>query len=264
MNKKMKTIWRIIIISIIAGIVLSVLGFILGAGRTLYLDRAGFHVSGGESTQISEHNLPSFRYISIDGGIGDVELVQSDNYGIDINSHETEWFYNIENETLVISHTRNQRVQIMNFDFLSAERNYARVYIPADAILETVAIQTSSGYINAGNFQAKSVEVNSSTGRVQLYNLVGDNLKVSTTSGDIRLSGEFLGVSSINTRSGDVRLTTSGIRHDYSLDISTRTGSINIDGERVRNETTVINNPILPNHIRIATTSGNINLGFVG
>jgi len=45
MKTKMKTVWKIIIISIIVGIILSLTGLALGANRSLYLDRTGVHLN---------------------------------------------------------------------------------------------------------------------------------------------------------------------------------------------------------------------------
>jgi len=45
MKSKMKTIWKIIIISIAAGLILAILGFTLGASRSLYIERFGVHIS---------------------------------------------------------------------------------------------------------------------------------------------------------------------------------------------------------------------------
>jgi lia operon protein LiaG len=338
MIKNMKTIWKVIILAITAGLILAILGFILGASRSLYLDRAGVHIYGNGSIHIIEHDLTSFKNIDIDAGFTDVEFVSSDTYGIEIKSDNARWDRLLENDTLTISLVRNSRVQIMNFNFLPIVRNYVKIFIPNDSVLGTITVKTSSGDVNLRDIRAESIDINSTTGNIRLYgissnylqtsstsgniigsvlqansfihntrtgdgrlqvmnverfsaestsgdltitgsdlvmasitartgNIIGNdilllNANVQTTSGDIRLNGEFLGEMEIQARTGDVRVSTSGERNDYSYTLSSRTGTIRLDGERFSNEIT--SRPTQERHIAITTTSGDINLSFTG
>jgi len=340
MINNMKTIWKIIIIAIAAGLVLAIIGFTLGASRSLYLDRSGVHIGGSETTHITEHDLASFRNINIDAGFSDVEFVSSNAYGIEINSDYAELDWTLENDTLTISLVRSSRVQIFNFNFSLRDRNYIRVFIPNDAAFDSVTVKASSGDVRIGDIRATSVEVNITSGNIWLNDISSDylqvgstsgnitssaintkdfihnirsgngrlqtinaerfsaeittgdlsitegelgavnitgqsgnitvnditssSLNVQVTSGDIRLSGDFSGESAIQVRSGNVRVSTSRERNDHSFDLSTRSGTITFDGERLRNETTLRSSPILENHINITSTSGNVDVGFTG
>jgi len=338
MNINMKTIWKIIIIAIAVGLVLAVIGFTLGAGRSLYFDRTGVRVSGNEVTHITEHDLASFRNINIDAGFSDVEFVSSNAYGIEINSDYAELDWTLENDTLTISLVRSSRVQIINFNFSLRDRNYIRVFIPNDASFDTVTVKASSGDVRIGDIRATSVEVNITSGNIRLNDISSDYLQVGSTSGnitssaidtkdfihnirsgngrlqtinaerfsaeltsgdlsitegelgavcitgqsgnitvnditsqstnvqltsgDIRLSGDFSGETVAQARSGNVSVSTSGERNDYSFDLSVTSGTVRLDGERLRGGIT--SNPTLENHINITTTSGNITVSFTG
>jgi DUF4097 and DUF4098 domain-containing protein YvlB len=333
-NKKM--IWKIVIITIVAGLILAIIGFTLGASRSLYIDRTGVHISGNEITHIAEHDFTPFRNINIDSGYINVELVSSNAYGIEINSDNAGWSWSLENDTLTVSLIRSPRVQIMNFNFLPIEQNYIKVFIPTDTMLDIVSVKTSSGSIEIGDIRALSVQVNSATGNIRLSNLLSTYLQaattsgnitgsiinaenfiyntrtgdgrlqtinaemfsahstsgdltitgsnftavnvtartgtitgngirslstsVQTTSGNIRLSGDFSGETEIQARTGDIRISTSRERDDYSFAISSRVGTIRFDGERFTNE--IMSSPTQENHIKITTTSGDIDVNF--
>jgi len=260
MKNNIKTIWKIIVILIAAGLILAIIGFSLGASRSLYIDRTGVHVSGNETTYISEHDLASFSNIVIDAGFIDVEFFSSNAYGIEISSDNADLRWTVESDTLTVSLLRSSRVQIMSFDFSSSNRNYIRVLIPDDAIFDTVDARTSSGDIKIGDIKATSVEINSTTGNIIANNIVSLRANVQTTSGNIRLSGDFFGNTEVHARTGDVRVSASGDKNDYSFRLSTRTGTIRSDGERLSNE--IADRPTRENHISITTTSGNIEVNF--
>ena len=201
----MKTIWKIIIITITAGLILSIIGFSLGASRVLYLDRTGVRTSGSGVSQITEMNLGNFKNIYVDVGLSDVELINSDRYGIDLYGEDMEWIWTIEGDLLRITHNRSSRVQIMSIDFFQSERNYAKIYIPENVDLETVTIKTSSGDIKLGSFTADKVEVTNSFGKVDLSNITSNQLKVDLSSGNFTGLNISTGSLVYNNRFGDGR-----------------------------------------------------------
>ena len=334
----MKTIWKVIAAAIAVGLILSILGFLMGASRVLYLDRTGIHISGSGVSHITEMDLDGFKNIYVDAGFSDVEFIRSDRFGIDLFGDSMEWVWALENDFLRISHTRDSRIQIMNLDFVIGSRNYAKIYIPEGTDFETVTVKTRSGDIRLGNFNADKVEVSTSFGDANVSNITSnqmhltfasgditisnvdtgtlvynnrfgdgrfqnvnaesfrsdinsgelrltdcmfDDLGVSgsfgdiiangltsrktnirTNSGDVRVAGDFTGETAIHTSFGDVRLTTSGAKEDYSFDISVRFGSIRYDGERLRDQRTHSSGTVLENHLKITTSSGDVNVIF--
>jgi len=179
----MKIIWKIIIIVIIVGLLLSVVGFFTGASRIIYFSRSGVQVSGGEISQITETNLEQFRSVSVDVGFSDVEFVNSDSFGIDLYGHDMEWLWTLEDGKLDITHDRSAQLHVVNLQFVTAERNYVKIFLPADTELEYVTIKTSSGDIKIESFRADNVDVRSSFGDATLNNITSNHLQADLSSG---------------------------------------------------------------------------------
>jgi len=201
----MKIIWKIIIISIAVGLVLSMLGYYMGASRTLYWDRAGIYTTSSGECHITEPDLGEFKSIYVDAGFGDVIFVSSDKYGIELYGNNMEWFWTLEGGVLKISHNRGARIQIMNLNVFPTERNYAMIYLPDNTELETVSIKANSGDVKLGNFHATSVEINNSFGDVDISNTTSDHLQINLNSG--RFTGSDLDTRSLvyNNSFGDGR-----------------------------------------------------------
>ncbi|MDR2590861.1 MAG: DUF4097 domain-containing protein [Oscillospiraceae bacterium] len=338
MKNKQKVIWIIIILTIVAGLTLAVLGFVLGASKTLYLDRSGLHIAGNEIIHIEEYDLEPFKNIHVDVRGTNVKFVASDSFGLEIYSDNTQWEWSQKNDTLIVSLITTTRIQLMSFDFFSHERNYIKIFIPLGTVLDTVSIEANSGSVEIGDLTANSIEVSCRTGNIHINNITSDYLHINTTSGNItgsnlnaknlistlrtgraslhtintenfsiectsgsitvtnaefnnasfkvqtgnitlndvtslglnaqttsgiiRISGDFSGKSIVQARTGNVFMSTSGHKNDYSFDLSVRTGSITLDGERRSGERTIISGLEMENHIKILTTSGNIDVEF--
>jgi len=159
----MKILWKVIILSIAVGLVLAIIGFFTGASRTLYLDRRGVHVSGSGISHITESDMESFKNIYIDAGFSDVVFVISDHYGIELYGNNMEWRWTLENDALGITYESSTRFQILHIDFISKERNYAKIFIPQDSQLETVTIKTGSGDISLADLQADNLDISTSS-----------------------------------------------------------------------------------------------------
>ena len=195
----MKIIWKIIIIVIIVGLLLSVVGFFTGASRIIYFSRSGVQVSGGEISQITETNLEQFRSVSVDVGFSDVEFVNSDSFGIDLYGIDMEWLWTLEDGKLNITHNRSAQLHVVNLNFVTAGRNYVKIFLPADAELENVTIKTSSGDIKLGSFRADNVDIRSSFGDATLNNITSNHLQVDLNSG--RFTGTNLSTGKLDFKS---------------------------------------------------------------
>jgi len=336
----MKIIWKIIIIVIIIGLILSIVGFATGASRTLFFDRTGVHISGSGISHITEMNLSQIRNVSVDVGLSDVELVISGDFGIELYGSDIEWLWTLEEETLNISHSKNTRMQIINLDFITSERNYVKIFLPEDAVLDIVDIKTSSGDIKINNFRVDRLEVKSSFGDVDVNNITSNNLYVDLSSGrftgasintgrftftsrfgdgrfqsvtadslkadsssgsmqftdcafgefnatsrfgsittngfaasktnilansgNVRINGDLSGETIIHTDFGDIKLVLSREKDEYSYDISVRFGSITFDGVRQRDQTTLTSGTSYTNHLKLSSSSGEVDVSFGG
>jgi len=334
----MKTIWKVIIIIIIVGLILSVIGFATGASRTLYLDRRGVHIGSGTINVIEETNLAPFTSINVDVGFSNIEFHNSDMFGINLSGEDIEWQWTLEDGVLSITHDKNTRWQIVNLSFIGDFRNHVRIYLPENSELDIVNIKTSSGDITLGRIQANQLEVNNSFGNVDLNDLTighmqvtlssgrftgvrllaqnliytnrfgdgrfqavrADSLSVDSgsglvqftncefgeavitnnfgditatglnmqksniraNSGAIKITGDLSGETIMHAGFGDIDLTMIRAKEDFSYDISVRFGSINFDGERMRDQTALVSGSVQENHLKLSASSGDIKVSF--
>jgi len=296
----MKKIRIIILLCIAVGLVLSAIGLATGASRSLYWDRTGIYISGSGISSITEQNIGSVKSIHVDAGFSDVEFISSDTYGVDLFGENMEWQWTLEGDVLRVSHNQGTRMMLLNFDFFSGQRNYARIYLPDNVHLETLYIKTGSGNIDIGNFNADNIEVNNSFGNITLSNITSDHLQVDlnsgrfvgtnltlqsltysnrfgngrfqnvttqglsaeSNSGDIYIDGEVSGETIIHAEFGDIRLTTSKAIRDYSYNISVRFGSITFDGQRQGDRSSIISDSTQENHLQLTSSSGDIRVNF--
>jgi len=195
----MKTVWKVVIILVAAGIMLSVIGLSMGASRALYLGRAGVYIDDADKVWIKEPDLGHFKNIDISATFGDVEFLSSDKYGIELYGREEDWEWAIDGETLSVKYKLKQKMsmKISLFDFnWNEDRDQVKVYLPAGVKLETVTVRTDSGKINLSGFSADDVQIHNSFGNVELSGIVGDKLRVELDSGSF--SGNNLNAKTLH------------------------------------------------------------------
>ena len=185
----MKLFWKLIIIFIVTGLILSTIGLVTGASRTLYWNRTGVIISSGEISHITSWDIGPIEDIYIDAGFSDVEFVISNHFGVELYSENAQWEWRTS-DVLEITQKRNTVTQILSFDFTPVQRSYVKVYLPENAELGVVDVKTNSGNIMLGGFKADTVNIKSSFGDVDLNGITSSHLNVDLNSG--RLSVVFI------------------------------------------------------------------------
>ena len=245
----MKNIWKVAIILIAAGLLISSIGLALGASRWIYWDKHGSHiVEKSVEKRITRLDLEQIGNIDINAKFSDVEFVTSDKFGIDIRYYDEEVTWSLDDGSLKIrfsvqagNRNYSNRFFDVNLSF-AYPQNYVKVYLPADARLGTVSVQTDSGDIKIGDFSAVEVQLNNSFGNLDISSITCDKLHIKMDSGEFSgkdlLSGDivhknnfgssrFVAIDAknlaIDSDSGDV--TLNGCRVE-SIDIKNSFGSI--------------------------------------
>ena len=343
MKNKMKTVWKIIGLVILVGIVLTITGLLLGASRTLYLDRTGVHISGNKISIVEESDLEAFREINIDASFSDIEFLRSDTFGIELYGENLEWDWTLEDNILTITDTGDLRLPILHFDFFQKQHNYVKIFLPEnlppDEQPQFVSLKTGSGNIRLDDFNTTVLDISNSFGNVDIKNMntgvifielgsgrfTGLNLhafrivynnrfgdgffqevgavgffeadinsgnlqftnciltnativnnfgKITATdviafspniranSGNINITGEISGEIVIHNEFGNIDLTTSKVRSDYSYDVSLKFGKLIFAGEQLKDQTSIISGTTMENHIKITSSSGNVDVSF--
>lgn len=185
----MKLIWKIIIISVASGLILSITGYSMGASRKgVYLDKTGVQLigynDGNSETKITELDLESFKNIDVDAGFCNVELIDSDKYGIDIHAYSGQWAWEIKNDTLRVSRMDKQRLEVSFFVYESGpiQKGNINIYLPLKEGYKTVSIKADSGNVNIGGLTADDVEIKNSFGKAELREITSDNLNIDLAS----------------------------------------------------------------------------------
>jgi len=109
---------------------------------------------------------------------------------------------------------------------------------------------------------APVMKITSGFGNINARDLISWEANIEAGSGNINIAGEFFYKTVIESRFGDVKLTTSRGKDEYSLDVSVKFGNITINGERLRDQTSIVSGSVLENHIEITSSSGDVEVTF--
>ena len=185
-EEQMKTIWKLIIISLVVGLIIAAVGFSTGASQTLYWDNKGIHLPDDTESRITEPDLGYFSSIDINTKFCDVEFVTSDKYGVDACGYGIEWDWSLDNNTLKVATDKRMTVNFFNINisFSKLPGNYVKIYIPKDAELGTVIVDVDSGEVDIGGFRADSVRISNAFGTVKIDSISSDTLQINQNSGD--------------------------------------------------------------------------------
>ena len=179
----MKTRWKVIIISVSAGLVLVILGISLGASLNgFYLNSAGVHIIQYDETKITETALGNVTDIDVDVRFSDVEFVIADTYGFDILAYGDDWTWELENGILRIRQASRATLSFFISSF-NIKESRVKVFLPRDAQLGTVSVKTDSGKVNVGGFKADGVQIYNSFGDVDVHAVTGGDMLIDMDSG---------------------------------------------------------------------------------
>ena len=202
----MKTIWKVVIIAFIVGLLLVLAGIFSGASLGgFYLDKAGVHINDNaeEVTKINETNIGEVADIDVVVNYSDVEFVAADAFGIDIRGYGAGWNWALENGVLRIRQDEQFRMNFMVIN-MDMRKSYVRILCPKDAELGSVSVKTDSGDIKIGGFGAKDVNIQNSFGNVELNAVTsGGNLLVEMDSGRFTAADINAGTFTYNNNFGE-------------------------------------------------------------
>ena len=297
----MKHIWRAIVIILVVGFVLTIVGFSLGANyHGFYLNKNGFNFNNREQFTTQQLDLENITDITIDVLSYDVRFVAANNYGYLIKGQQPDDIRcEFQDGKLVIIQSKelfqNNFFSFFNFGFQPSD--YIEIYLPADAVLNTIDIkavsgdlkvdklnsdkvylQLMSGDVRLGEFNGKYFMVKATSGNVKIENgnvdtidltLLSGDLSVTQltcqqfiadmTSGNINVRGAIKGDIRIKALSGDIRLQLDGQQQDYNRNITVLSGDVYINRDKGGGRVD-FNGPY---NIDINATSGNVRIDFL-
>lgn len=185
--------------------------------------------------------------IEINTRIADIEIVQADDYYIEINYlyWESEPEYLLEGGKLTFDDDKSiPNSYSINFN----PHNIVRLYLPKDALLDRVSLHNANGDVSISGFTAKNLKAHLSYGDLTMTDCAAAEATIKLSSGNSTITGIHVGELDYNNSYGDLKLTDVNIGEsrlpaEFSfdrIDISMSSGDAKIDELYVKH--LVINN----------------------
>lgn len=125
---------------------------------------------------------------------------------------------------------------------------------------EEVSTRMTSGSMNVDNCTSKHFVGRDKSGGFHARRLsVEQGIEFESTSGSIEVEGALGGQSRLACASGGIKVTTSLPKESYSYDVSTTTGSVRVDGQKLPGSMV---NQNAPNRIIMSAVTGTLRLDF--
>jgi len=246
---------------------------------------AGCGPKGINSVRINERDITPFNEVRVTTSLSEIELVESDRYGIDIFVPERfapEW--GVENGRLTIRENTSNHI----FSGITLRNNYyVRVYYPAGVEFSDITLLSASGRIDLPKVSVKDLSIESSSGSVRAaaeafgYASIkssSGSITFSGSGGDVRLESQSGAVQSVTDNCEAIRVTTSSGRAVVTdkgdaataLSVDTQSGSIEVRGgvwqdltARSSSGSTTINGALLGSTFA-ETASGSVRINVTG
>lgn len=189
---------------------------------------------------VVQEGLPAFTKINIDADVLDVQIVEGDQFSIDINYDKSnDVRYQVRNDELFIVQEQGDFwFQILN----SKGKSKIIIYLPKQTQLQNVDVS-----VDVGN-----IEISNAT--------ITHHTEVDTNVGNITIDGMLEGNTKIETNVGNVSIASSKKEIEYAFDIESTIGSIQINGRPFTHQKQIFMNPLAINRIEITTKVGDIQI----
>jgi len=144
-----------------------------------------------------------------------------------------------------------------NMLFSLNKESILTIYVPANVVFNNINIETGAGRVDIESLKAEILELEIGAGAVEIEELnikekakieggagsilinsgTINNLKLNTGVGKTEINAEILGNSKINAGIGKLDINLIGEQEDYLINTENGIGVININGDKVGNNT---------------------------
>lgn len=228
---------------------ITVLLLLLAAG-TLFTG-CGFHYVAGWGTnildpedakdfEIKKSVVEPITSIEIQTRVADVELIQADNYYVEIDYRywDQEPEYSLENGRLVFDDSDALPDSYsINFNL----RNTIKIYLPEASALTSLDIDNASGDVSIEDFVADDMNVTVSYGDFTVKNAAALDADVTLSSGTSKISDFQVSKLDFTNSYGNAKFTNINTENQLlpsgtsleSIDIEMSSGDINLNGVNI-------------------------------
>lgn len=271
----------------LVGLILGTIGFLLGGVSDLSkLERKYSWIDlGGSSNMVDRTcDLKAFSDIRIECSDGDVDLVEGDDYHLEMTYDETNGTPQVDvvNGTLVVSDWGRQWDRKIHLDIFGQGHREAKmkIYYPKGKKLENVDLDCDMGTVTVSDSAVDKLKINVSTGAVTLKNvtaktldadvdmgtLEGQDLRTGSSdlnldTGSIEVDGTLKGKNRISCDMGEVNIKTSLPQSAYSIEADIDMGDVTIGDQTISGDYVEKNNAV-PNGLSLSCDTGTINVDF--
>ncbi|MDD3167886.1 MAG: DUF4097 family beta strand repeat-containing protein [Eubacteriales bacterium] len=276
MNKSVKGVAIVAAAMVFVGLVLTGIGFLAGGNQSIYLDRSGIHLGGGEGGGTEDGDLTSFSQgvegfssISVDLDYYDVDLVPGDKFSVqgEYLSKDGKPDIKVENGTLTVNDTWHKGINL-NIDlpglvFHSNQPNI-KIYYPEKTKLKSIIIRCDASDLNFEDLTAETAEFDLDFGKLELTNITADNITIEMDSGDCALKG--IKAADHLTVSNNFGSTTLNVAEMKTLKVDADSGDVTLTdatfdrGELSLNFGQLTAEGITSNGLKAESDSGDIDL----
>ena len=266
----------------------------IGIGVALFIIAIASGASFRDIPTISySESYTEARSVDMEIEYGEVKVVEGDTFAIDADNLPENGLESFVNEegTWMIRQTGEKDLNFWGFHFsLGNIFNWNGEYtprititVPKDYVAEHISMVIKAGEVKADVLRARSGRFDVAAGRLVVQELaiteesdyiigagqmnlnqvnVAD-ITVDCGVGDVSINGTVTGDSDITCNVGNVDLELSGEEKEYSYDISSSIGNINIDNNSYHSiSNRIINNEGAENNLELKCEIGNISVDF--
>jgi DUF4097 and DUF4098 domain-containing protein YvlB len=261
--RKTKKLMLLSICLIVLGITMAIIGLLSGGRGSIVLGKDGLEIYDRANIIKENKELEKFNDVKIDVDFGDIEVIKSDKYAIEVEYNEEveELTYKVENEKLTVS---NNRWGKMSFSMGFIDNNtLVKVYIPENAVLNNLDIQNKSGNLIVDNVEVKNSNINCDFGNATINNITGDKINLTGKSGKVYSKNLKLEELVLYVDFGDVILENI---NTTTLESNLKSGKLDIKKLTANNAKInsdfgdVKGNQLVTNGLLVRAKSGEINI----
>lgn len=254
MSRGMKIFWGVIGGLFAVGVILTTLGFALGATGNVWFNREGLHFGSRaqKETSLSDLNTEAFEAIDIELVSVDIKVLVAKSYGYELDYYGTqEPIITVANGKLkIIEDPDNGGFGLMSLWNRGSQKAKLTIYVPSEAELDTVHLVSVSGdtsfegdQINMGTLDAKSA-----SGNISLQKVSAENLALELASGEVYLDVVSAKTANIQVLSGNLVCDETTLE---SLTMDITSGNARFKGR-------------VTAHLNLTLLSGNANFELIG
>lgn len=138
-----------------------------------------------------------------------------------------EWSQKMDGDTLELTFRRKKGLGVLP----SGENAYACLIIPKDHHFQTIELEASAGYINAGVLTTGELKIDTEAGAVDMDSAHVQELEIDCEAGAVTFAGAVESKLEADCNVGSVELFLEGKMADFNYEIDANAGSVDIDDQ---------------------------------